>query len=218
MPFIVFYTDIEYPGLHHKLFSVLFHTDKHSQDLIYVINLEDLCVERSKSWKTTELFQAEKTLFTTEVIDMTASLKSVYIFVFMYLRTLWENPVCDLKRHLIYSNRINMKNVCTISKLSLPLCKLNLESANRSKCWKSFFTRASVSSHKCSVDGLWSCSLIKYSDTVVGTVNRVMWPCISEHFLPYCDQLWCCSVWMSIAVSSDDMENGDQYREKYLQA
>lgn len=85
MSYMVLYIDIGYPGLCNKLFSVLFHINEHIQDLIYVINLEDLYVDRSKSWNNTELFQAEKTLFITEVIDMTTSLKSLYIYLFLYI-------------------------------------------------------------------------------------------------------------------------------------
>lgn len=77
-PFMILYTDVGYSGLHNKLFCIFFYSDEHIQDQIYVINLEDPYVERSKSWKDTELFQAEKTLFLNEVIDMTTSLKSIY--------------------------------------------------------------------------------------------------------------------------------------------
>lgn len=87
-PFVILQIDVGYSGLHNKLFSVFFYTDEHTQDQIYVINLEDLYIERSESWKDTELFQAEKTLFLNEVTDITTSLKSIYIFVFIYLRIL----------------------------------------------------------------------------------------------------------------------------------
>lgn len=49
IPFLVLYRDVTYPGLHNKLFSVFFHTEEQIQYLIYVINLEDLYVERSES-------------------------------------------------------------------------------------------------------------------------------------------------------------------------